>query len=151
MLKNENSILAKDLTIQNQRNNLLQSLQIIWRVRENNVELFRATAKIEKSVGLYDEHIVGAEFLGGAANKGVVHGVYLDRCYTLCSARGKLVAHRAGAGKEIQHIALLEIDEVVEHVEQVLLRKIGCRSCAEVTRRIYRSALEFATNYSHIT
>ena len=41
-------------------------------------------------------------------------------------------AHGAVPGEEVEGVAVVEVDQVLEHIEYVFPREIGCGSCGNV-------------------
>ena len=127
----------------------LAARKVIRSVRKNDVELLGAAPQVEKNIRLDGIEVVDPELSGRAADEIVVHRVDLDRGDTPRSPRRKLVADRPRPGKEVEDVALLEIDQVAQHVEEILLGKIGRRPGPQVAGRIDRPSLVFSADYSH--
>lgn len=79
----------------------------------------------------------------------MVYAVYLYRGDALDTSRGELIADGARTGEEVQDIARLELHEVSQHVEEVLLRKVGCRACPQVAGRVDGTTLILTTDDAH--
>ena len=52
--------------------------------------------------------------------------------YCVAFAGEEFEAHGAGAGEEVEGVAVVEVDQVLEHIEYVFPREIGCGSCGNV-------------------
>ena len=52
VLKNQKTILTQQFTPQHKVNNLLATLQIVGRIRENHIKLFVATLQVEEHIGV---------------------------------------------------------------------------------------------------
>ena len=119
--------------------------------KKNQIKLLRAALQIEEGIRLHGIEVLDAELLRRATNEIVMHGIDLDRSDALHAARGELVADRARTGKEVEDIALLEIDQVLEDIKEVLLGKVGRGACTEVTGRVDCTPFQCSADYSHIT
>ena len=151
MLENENSLLAQNIARQNEADNLLGTLQIVGCIGKNDIETLWAVLQIEKSVCLDRVDVRCPEVASCTANEVVVDGVDFDRRNAARTARGELVANRACAGKEVENVRLLVIDNVAQYVEQIFLGKVRSRACAEVAGRIDGATAICAAYYSHTT
>ena len=114
-----------------------------------NEKLSREDAAAQLGIGLHGIEVADAELCRRLPDKVVMHRVDLHRCDAPCSARGELVAYRPRPGKEVEHVALLEIHQVAQYVEQVFLGEIGRRACPQVARRVDGPPLVFSADYSH--
>ena len=151
MLEYENSALAQNVATENERNNLVGTLQIVWCVRKNDVETLGTVFQIQKSVRLYRVNGCRAQLARRAADKIVVDGVDFDRRYAAGSARGELVTYRTRPRKEVEDIDRLVIDDVVQHVEQVFLGEIGRRTRPQIAWRVDCPPAICTADYSHTT
>ena len=149
VFENQHSPFAQQIAAEHQVDDPFAPLQVVGGVREDDVEALRATLQVEEDIGLDDIHVVDAELRGRLTDEVVVHRIDFDRRDAPCSARGKLVADGARAGEEVEYVALLEVDQIAQHVEEVLLGKIGGRPCTQVARRVDGTSLVFSADYSH--
>ena len=148
VLKDKNSPFAQDFALHHKRNDLFATLQIVGSIRKNKVKLLRTALQIEKSVCLDGVERANTQLAGRLANEIMVHGVDLDRGDRFGATRTKLIADRAGTSKKVQHVALLDVDEVLQHIEEILLGKVGRRTCSEVLGRVDGAPLECSADYS---
>ena len=125
--------------------------QIVWRVRKNYVETLGATFQIEERVRFDRIDVRCSEFACRLSDEIVMHGIYFDRRYAACASGCELITDGAGAGEQVEDVRLLVIYQVVQHVEQILLGEIRCRTRTQVLGRIDAPAAIFAAYYSHIT
>ena len=149
MFEDENPLRAQQVALQHQFHHLFAALQVVGGVRKNHVELLGAALQGEERIGLHGIEVADAELCRRLPDKVVMHRVDLHRCDAPCSARGELVAYRPRPGKEVEHVALLEIHKVAQYVEQVFLGEIGRRACPQVARRVDGPPLVFSADYSH--
>ena len=149
MLKDENSAFAQQILLENRIYDLLAALQIVGRIRKNQVKLLGNALQIEKNIGLHNKHILKSQLASRRTDKVEMDRIDLHRCHTTRSSRCELVADRARAGEEIEDVALLEIDHIGQYVEEILLGKVSGGTCAEVLGRIDCSPSVFAAYYSH--
>ena len=136
MLKDQGAILAQQLTLEYEVDDLLAAFKVVRSIGEDHIELLGATLKVEEDVGLDRVEVTKTKALSRLADEVVVHGIDLNRGDGLHSARGELVADGAGAREEIEHLQLLEVEHIAQHVEKVLLSKVGCGACAKILRRV---------------
>ena len=137
------------VVFEHQPYDLLAALQIVGSVRENHVELFRTTFEVEEDVGFDCIEVPDAQLRRRLADEVVVYRIDFHRGYAPRSARCELIADRAGSREEVQHVALLEIQQIAEDVEEVLLGEIGRRPRPQVAGRVDGPALVFSAYYSH--
>ena len=109
------------------------------------------TPFIDARCDLNSKNIICTKVASCVANKIMVYGIYFNSRYALHATRGKLIANRARAGKEVENSALLKVNKICEDIKQILLCKVCCRTRAEILWRVDCSSAEFTTNYSHIT
>jgi len=142
---------AQAVAFERQPYDLFAALQIVGGVGKHDIELLVAVFQVEERVRLDGVEAADAQLRGRLPDEVVVHRVDLHGRDAAGSPRGELVADRAGPGEEVQYVALLEIHEVSQHVEEVLLGEVRRRTRSEVAGRIDRPALVFAADYSHTT
>ena len=150
MLEDKHAARAQQIALQHQIDDRLAALQIVGRIRKDDVELLGAVFQVEKDIRLDRMELFDTELRRGLPDEIVVHRVDLHRRDAPGPPRGELVADRTRPGKEVQHVALLEIDQVAQHVEEVLLGEVRRRTGPQVAGRIDRPALVFAADYSHV-
>ncbi len=151
VLENENSALAKQISVEHERHNRFAALQIVGCVGKNKVELLGAALQVEEDIRLNGVEMFEPEASGRLPDEVVVYGIDLHGRHAARTARGEFVADRPRAGEEVQHVDLLEVEEVVQHIEQVLLGEVRRGTCPEVARRHDGAAAVFAADYSHVT
>ena len=101
VLEDQNAILTQQLALEDKVDDLLATFKVVRSIGEDHIELLGATLKVEEDVGLDGVEITKTKALSRLADEVVVHGVDLNRCDGLDSARGELVADGAGAREEI--------------------------------------------------
>ena len=149
MFEDEDTARPQNFAVEHHPDDLLARRQIVGRIRENQVELFGAAFQVEKNVRFDGVEVFDSELPGGPADEIVVYGIDLDRGYAASSARCEFVTDGTRAGEEVQHVALLEIQQIAEDVEEVLLGEIGRRPRPQVAGRVDGPALVFSAYYSH--
>ena len=149
MFENQHAFGTQQVVFEHQPYDLLAALQIVGGVRENHVELFRTAFEVEEDVGFDRIEVPDAQLRRRLADEVVVYRIDFHRGYAPRSARCKLIADRAGSREEVQHVALLEIQQIAEDVEEVLLGEIGRRPRPQVAGRVDGPALVFSAYYSH--
>ena len=151
MLENEYPVGFEYIPVQYEVYDFGRPIQIVWRVRENHVETLGATLQIEECVRLDRIDVRCSEFARRLPDEIVMHGVYLDRRYAARSSGCELITDGTGAGEQVEYVRLLVIYQIVQHVEQILLGEIRCRTRTQILGRIDAPAAIFAAYYSHIT
>ena len=149
VLKYQKSIFAEQIPLQNKVDNSLATLQIVGCVRKYHIKLLATALQIQKYIGVGGVEVGKSQLLGGFANEGIVHGVYLHTRHTLRAPRTELIANRARARKEVEHINILEINKVAEYIEEVLLGEIGCGASPQVAWGNDGPTPIFTTDNSH--
>lgn len=149
VLENQQTSLAQQSVRKNKVDCLLRTFEIVRSIRKNYIELLAAALQIEKDIRLDGIEILESERSGSLPDKIMVHGIYLDRRYAARLARGKFVADRPRARKQIEHVALGVVDHIVQYIEQILLREIRRRPRTEILRRVDSPSLVFTAYYSH--
>ena len=150
VLEDEDAALAEHIALEYQINDLFAVGQVVGSIGEDDVELLGAAFQIEEHVGLHGVEVLYAEQLACLTDEVVVYGVDFHRGHTACTARSKLIADGTCSCKEVDHIALLEVHQIAQHVEEILFRKIGRGACPQILGRVDGSSLVYTTYYSHI-
>ena len=150
MFEDQDAARTEQSAFQDQLHDLLAALQVVGGVGEDHVELLGAAFQVEENVGLDRVEVFDPQQCGRPADEIVMHGVDLDRRDAPCAARGEFVADRPRAGKEVEHVALLEIEQVAQYVEEVLLGEVGRGPRTQVFGRVDRPAPVFSADYSHV-
>lgn len=151
MFENEQPSRTQQLAGEYFRDDVFAVRQIVGRIRKNQIELFRTCGQITEYIRFDRIKIFQSELCSRLTDEIVMHGVEFDRSNAPCAARGEFVADGTRAGKEIEHVASLEIDQIVQYVEQILFGEIGRRTGPQIVRRVDRPPFVFAADYSHRT
>ena len=93
MLKNQKSLLLKQVFLKNEVDDLLAALKVVWGVRENKVELLDTALQIEEDISLNGIEILELKLLGRLADKVMVHAIYLHRGHATGLTWCKLIAY----------------------------------------------------------
>ena len=150
MFEDEQSVLAEHFLSKNQVGQFGQSCQGIWGIGKDKVEGVVTLLYIAEHIGSQGNPVGFVQLLLHLIYKGVVRRFTFYGYHSIAAARDELETDASRTGKEIQHIgALIEVDKVGKHIEQVLLGKVRCGACLERTRHIECAALIFSTDYSH--
>ena len=115
------------------------------------VELLGTAFQIEKGIGLDRVNPVETEIPGSTPDEVVMHRIDFDRNDRSGPPRGKLVADRAGPGKQVEHVGTLDVAMALDHIEQIFLGEVGRRTGPQIFRRLYDPAAKDAANDSHNT
>ena len=92
----------------------------------------------------------GGEAAGHVGDEGCVRAVGLDGCDATAATREQLEGNATGARKEVEGLCVVPSDEVFEHVEEVLFRKVGGRSGGECRRDLEASSAVDSSDDSHV-
>ncbi len=117
VLKDQYSILSKQISLKDELYNLLATLQVVGSIREDQVKLLGTTLQIEEYVSLNSVEIVELKLARRLAYKVMVYAIHLHRGHTASLTRGKLIAYRACAGEEVEYIQLLDIHKVDKDIK----------------------------------
>ena len=150
MFEDQDAARTEQIAFQDQLHDLPAAFQVVGGVGEDHVELLGTAFQVEEYVGLDGIEVSDPQLCGRLADETVMHGVDLDRRDAPCAARCELVADRPRAGKEVEHVALFEIEQVAQHVEEVLLGEVGRGPRPQVFGRVDRPAPVFSADYSHV-
>ncbi len=151
VLEDEQTVFAEQSAPEDRIDDSLAALQIVGRIRKNHVELLPAAFHIEKGVGLDRVEIFDAQPGGRLPDEIPVHRIDFHRRDAPGAARGELVADRPRTCEQVEHVALLEIDQIAQHVEQVFLGEIRRGARPQVAGRVDGPALVFSAYDSHTT
>ena len=150
MLEDEHAALGKHSLAQDEVGQFGQTGEGIGRIGEDEVEGVVALFNVAEHIGTQGYPVVFLELLLYLIYMSVVQRLALHRDDAPAAARHKLKADASGAGEEVEHVvALLQVNEVVEYVEEVLLGKVRRGACFEVAGHLEGAALVFSTDYSH--
>ena len=150
MLEDEHAALGKHSLVQDEVGQLGQTGECIGRIGEDEVEGVVALLDVAEYIGTQGYPVVFLELLLDLIYMSMVQRFALHGDDAPAATRHELEADASGAGKEVEHIGtLLQVDEVVEHVEEVLLGKVRRGACLEVAGHLEGAALVFSTDYSH--
>lgn len=121
---------------QYERRNLRQFIKCIGRVGKDEIELLAARFQIAKHIAANHRPVLFTYLLQTLADKGgmITVGFYAD--HLTATTREQLQRDAARACKQVERRQAFEIDIAVEHVEDILLGKIGCRTRLECTWNI---------------
>ena len=128
MFKNKYPIRFEHVVIQDQRRYLGQFIKCIGRVGKDEIELLAARFQIAKHIAANHHPVFFTYLLQTLADKGdmITVGFYAD--HLTATTREQLQRDTARACKQVERRQAFEIDIAVEHVEDILLGKIGCRT-----------------------
>ena len=75
----------------------------------------------------------------------------LHRGNTSAATRKQLKRHRAGAGKQVKRLGgiTLEVDQILQHIEDILAGEIGSWPRHNICGHIESAAPVFSSDYSH--
>ena len=149
VLKYQKSIFAEQIPLQNKVDNRIATLQIVGSVREYHIKLLATALQIQKYVGVCGVEVGKSQLLSRLANEGVMHGVYLHTCHAPRTPRTELITNRARAREQIQHVNLLEIHKIAEHIEEVFLSKVGRWASPQIAWGDNGPTSIFTTNNPH--
>ena len=149
VLKDQKSILPKQIPAQNKVYDLLAALQIVWRVGKYHIKLFAAALQIEENIGVGGVECGKAQLFGGFADEGVVYGVYLHARNAPRTARAELVTNGARTRKQIEHINILKVHKVAQHIKEVLLGEVRSGASPQVAWGNNGPTSVFSADNSH--
>ena len=109
-----------------------EAFHVVWRVGEHEVEACRGGGYVAHGVASDEPEVSGAEFGGHFGYEFLLYRRFFHCGYCVAFAGEEFEAHGAGAGEEVEGVAVVEVDQVLEHIEYVFPREIGCGSCGNV-------------------
>ena len=151
MLQNQPSAGLQKPAAENGLGNRIATDDVVGRVGKYQVELLGTAFQIEKGIGLDGMNPVETEIPGSSPDEVVMHRVDFDRNDRSGPPRGKLVADRAGPGKQVEHVGAFDVAVALDHIEQIFLGEVGRRTGPQIFRRLYDPAAKDAANDSHNT
>ena len=151
MFEDEEASGAEQIAAQNGFGELGQSGEGVGGIGKDEVE---GRGRAEVAEGVATDECEGARWGGEAAghvgDEGCVRAVGLDGCDATAATREQLEGNAAGARKEVEGLCVVPSDEVFEHVEEVLFRKVGGRSGGECGRDLEASSAVDSSDDSHV-
>ena len=155
MLEHQDAIRFQEPLLEDQAGDGGQLLQGVGRIGEDEVELLLARLDEAEHVaakGQDGRERVGrcGELLQTVADKTVVVTVQLDTDDMGTAARGELKGDAARAGEQIEGCRALQVDVAIQHVEDVLLGKVGSGPCLERPRYVEVPSFVSSSNDSHL-
>ena len=127
-------------------------LTVVWRVGEDEIELFVAFLDVFEYICTHRETFVGLDLTHDLGDEGQVLRVLLDGNDTVASSGNQLDADATCAGKQVEGCdTILEINVIVaKDIEQVFLGKVCGRTCLECMGDVESASFVNTANYSHI-
>lgn len=150
MLKNKEALGADEPSIDDKVGQLVDFGHGVWGVGEDEiVSVCRALYELQ-GIAVYDmERIGNAKLLSRLDDEPMMNLVPLDRRDIGAATRGKLIGDGARACEEVEHLNILEINDIGEDIEYVFFGKVGCWPGIERLGRVETSPTELAANYAH--
>lgn len=149
MLENEDAVLVQEISAQDQVGNLRQFLQSVRRVGKDEVELLVATLQKTEHVATNQDIPVFVQLLEALADEVGVVTVGLHADHLLAATRHQFERDASRASEKVEGCGILKIYISLEHIENVLLGKIGSRTCLECTRYVEVTSFILSCNDSH--
>ena len=150
VLEDEDAAFPEDAFFEDEVGNLGQFLQGVGRVGKDEVELLAAGLDETEHVATQREGLgVGIQFLQAVADEAVVVAVLLDADHLAAAAGEEFERDAARAGEEVEGGGSVEVDVAGEHVEDVLLGKVGGWPRLERARNLKVASLVFPSYNPH--
>ena len=151
VFQHEEAVFLQQAVPEDQVGQRRQVVQGVGRVGKDEVESLVAFVQEAEHVGPQQGAVRGFQGIHHLADEFEMLGVALHRDHPSATAREQLDGDAARAGEQVQcHGAFLEIQVAVEHVEQVLFRKVRRGPCLEVVRHVEVPAFVNAGDDSHV-
>ena len=149
VLKHENATVFQQRMLEHEVGNLRQLLQRVWGIGKDEVELLVTALQETEHVATKGDTGGGAELLQTVADETVMVAVQLHTDDLIATARHELERDAARAAKEVERRGSIEIDIAAQHIEDVLLGKIGRRTRLERARYLEMPSLILSCDNSH--
>ena len=151
MFEDKDAVILQQSFLEDDVRDGRQFFESVWRIGKDEVVLL--TTGLQKA-----EHIATKGFNGGVPlelletllDEAVMVAVEFDADDAGASPREQFEGDAARACEEVEGFGTVEVDVLHQHVEDVLLGKIGGRPRLERTRNIKMPPLVFSSYYSHI-
>ena len=149
VFKHENATVFQQRMLEHEVGNLRQLLQRVWGIGKDEVELLVTALQETEHVATKGDAGGGAELLQTVADETVMVAVQLHTDDLTATARHELERDAARAAKEVERRGSVEIDIAAQHIEDVLLGKIGRRTRLERARYLEMPSLILSCDNSH--
>lgn len=128
VLNHKDAFFAEMLSLQNRCRQFFKTFHVVGRIGKN--EIVGDDIVFQKLKDIHFDYFASGhvELRKCFFYESAAHCVGIDTCYSFDSAGDKFIRDVPCSRKQIQHIALIEFDPVVEDVEQTFFRKICCRT-----------------------
>ena len=150
MLQHEDAVVLQQSLFEDKVRNRGNLLQRIGWVGKDEVELLVTTLKESEHVGTQGNASIVAQFLDALADKTVMVPVHLYADHLLTASRQQFQRDAACAREEVEGRSVFEVHILHQHVEDVLLGKVGSGPRLKRTRNIKMTSLLFFSYNPHL-
>ena len=151
VLEDEDALRLQQAMPEDEIGNGGQLLQGIGRVGKDEVELLVAGLNVTEDIGAKTLNIerlsLPFQLFNALKDKAVMVAVLLYADHLGTASRQELKRDAARAGEEVEGRGTIEVDVAHEHIEDVLLGKVGGRPRLERARNVKVAALVFSCYY----
>lgn len=149
VLEDEDAVGLEQAVLEHEVGNGGQLGQCVGRVGEDEVELLVARLEEAEHVAAHEYVVARVELLHALGDEGSVVAVFLHAHHLLAAAREQFERYAARSGEEVEGGGTVEVDVAVEHVEDVLLRKVGGGTGLEGAWHVEVAAFVYSGDDAH--
>ena len=118
-------------------------------IGKDEIELVVTALYETEDIGTQGQTSLGVEALQAVGNETMMVAVKFDADDLLTATGEKFERDAARAGEEVERRSTIEIDILDEHVEDVLLGKVGSRPCLEGAGNVEMTTFVLSCDDSH--
>lgn len=148
MLDDNDRILAYEGRIEDQRWDFGETRMVVRGIGENEVERLGSSFDKTEHIATQGSEYLIPEFLLNRTDESGLDSSLLDGDDAPCATRYELPADGSGAGEEVTDRQLLKINQIFEHVEDILAREVGGGSSGNILRDVETASAIFSSYYS---
>ena len=149
VLKHEDAVILQQPFFEDKVGNGGQFFQGVGWVGKDKVKLLMATLEKTKHIGTEGNTTIVAQFLYAIADETVVVSIHLHTNHLLTAARQQLERDAACAREKVERDGFVQIYILCQHIEDVLLGKVGGRPRLERARDVEMPSFVFACDNAH--
>lgn len=148
VLHDNYGIIPHERGVKDQGWNFGETGMVVRGIGENEVERLGSSFDKTEHITTQGSEYLIPEFLLNRTDESGLDSSLLDGDDAPCATRHELPADGSGAGEEVTDRQLLEINQIFEHVEDILAREVSGGSGGNILRDVETASAIFSSYYS---
>ena len=151
VLEDKDTVFSQKPALEDQSRDCWEFFQGVRWVGKDKIELLLTGFYEAEDIATDRQNVrCRTESLQAVLDKAVVVAVEFDTDDLTASAREQFKGNTASARKEVEGACTVEVDIVGKHIKDILLGKISCGPCLEVSGNIEMTSFIDTCNDSHL-